>query len=137
MQEDILINNNLCGRNLIWYVYIFTILYLLILTEAPKSSSCSPDISQRQDSRYLDEVEFASITKDKEPYEVCRTFLASLMLCNSENISLTCHATREHVEGHHVSSPDDLFIKILNKDFQTPLSTSYLATSIDTLEQVI
>jgi len=89
------------------------------------------------DSRYLDEVEFASITKDKEPYEVCRTFLASLMLCNSENISLTCHATREHVEGHHVSSPDDLFIKILNKDFQTPLSTSYLATSIDTLEQVI
>lgn len=85
-------------------------------------------------ARNLDEINFASITKDKEPYDVCRTFLASLMLCNSENISLTTRATwtQKNVD-RHVSSPDDLFLKVLNTEFQTPIG-NYLTPNLNSTD---
>jgi condensin-2 complex subunit H2 len=84
----------------------------------PSSSDSSFFLWQSEDT-----VEFISITKDQEPYEVCRTFLASLMLCNSENVIFNGSKTSS------VSSPDDLHLKVLKKDTNSPMET-YLAPSV-------
>lgn len=53
------------------------------------------------------EIPFVTVTKDQEPYDVSRIFLASLMLCNSENIKFS------GINVGQVTSPDQLCVKVL------------------------
>lgn len=55
-----------------------------------------------------DVVDFNSITKNCEHYEVCRLFLSSLMLCNSGSISVS-----QGEKKGQVSTLDDLQVKLL------------------------
>jgi condensin-2 complex subunit H2 len=66
-------------------------------------------------------VKFSSITRQREPHEVCRLFLASLSLVNSENV-------RFHVEEGQVMKPESLVIELLSKNIDRPMET-YLAPS--------
>jgi hypothetical protein len=75
-----------------------------------------------------------SITKDKEPYEVSRTFLTALMLCNDEKISFGKNDACN--EGRRVHSPHTLTIKLLNSDLDSPMDT-YLAPSIQEQQEAM
>jgi hypothetical protein len=68
-------------------------------------------------------VNFASITKHQDPYEVSRTFLTSLMLCNTENITFC------NVGEGEVSSPENLQLKLFNVQIDSPMD-NYLAPSL-------
>jgi len=70
-----------------------------------------------------DIVDFASITKHQDPFDVSRTFLASLMLCNTENITFCGNQT----DG--VSKPERLQVKLLKADYDSPME-NYLAPSL-------
>lgn len=55
------------------------------------------------------------ITKKQEVFDVSRTFLASLMLCNSENIKF-CN------DGDSgVSDPESLEMKLLKLEIDSPM----------------
>lgn len=81
-----------------------------------------------------DTIPFVSITKDKEPYEVSRTFLTALMLCNDEKISFGKNDACN--EGRRVHSPHTLTIKLLNSDLDSPMDT-YLAPSIQEQQEAM
>jgi hypothetical protein len=69
-------------------------------------------------------VDFHQVTKNSEPYEVCRLFLSSLMLCNSGNIVLS------HDEAcATVQTPDTLRIELLESQIDSPMET-YMAPSV-------
>jgi condensin-2 complex subunit H2 len=59
------------------------------------------------------EIPFVSVTMDQEPYDVSRLFLASLMLCNSENIKFS------GINVGHVTSPDQLRVKVLKAQVES------------------
>jgi condensin-2 complex subunit H2 len=65
-------------------------------------------------------VAFRDITRDCEPYDVCRMFLASLSLTNSGNI--------EFVAG---SSLNALHVELVKSDVVRP-ARPYNATTVDT-----
>lgn len=71
-----------------------------------------------------------SITKNLHPFDVSRTFLATLMLCNSENV-VFCGDEDEN----GVSSPDSLRLKLLKLDLNSPME-NYLAPSV-TSRQIV
>ena len=70
-------------------------------------------------------VDFVSVTKNMKPFDVSRTFLASLMLCNSENV--TFENSESGDDG--VSQPDSLQLKLLTLDINSPME-NYLAPSL-------
>ena len=59
------------------------------------------------------EIPFVNVTKDQEPYDVSRLFLASLMLCNSENIKFS------GINVGQVTSPDQLCVKVLKANIDS------------------
>jgi len=73
-------------------------------------SSCPP--------KETNVVDFRSITKNCEQYEVCRLFLSSLMLTNSGNVMVS----------QDDKSGDCLNVELLNADVDSPME-SYLAPS--------
>ena len=72
-------------------------------------------------------VKFASMTKDLDTYQVSRTFLASLSLCNSENIQFCNNVETEEVA--EVALPEDLEIKLMKLEIDSPME-HYLAPSM-------
>mmetsp|Transcript_13340 Transcript_13340/g.19884 ORF Transcript_13340/g.19884 Transcript_13340/m.19884 type:complete len:876 (-) Transcript_13340:117-2744(-) len=93
-----------------------------IVNNAETSLQRRKSVGKKTSALPEDTVKFVSITSKQEPYEVCRTFLATLMLCNSENVAFS------EGEEHTISSPDDLCIKLLSKDLDSPME-SFLAPS--------
>jgi len=65
--------------------------------------------NNNKDSLIPSNILFSSITKKHQPYEVCRIFLTSLMLCNSEDIRLVQDDFSE------VASPESLLIEMVEK----------------------
>lgn len=59
------------------------------------------------------EIPFVSVTMDQEPYDVSRLFLASLMLCNSENIKFS------GINVGQVTSPGQLRVKVLKAQVES------------------
>jgi hypothetical protein len=70
-------------------------------------------------------VNFSSIVTTNERYEVCRLFLATLMLCNSENVTLIDQGA---VPGS-IAKPDSLKVMLLKTDLHSPMD-GYLAPSV-------
>jgi hypothetical protein len=68
------------------------------------------------------QVEFHSLTRSKEKYEVCRLFLASLSLSNSGNVIFA------NAQEGTVMTPDTLHLRLLNATVDRPMET-YLAPS--------
>jgi len=65
-------------------------------------------------------VYFDSIPTNKNKHEISRYFLASLMLCNTENISF------RNDNAGHVSKPETLQFEVNNFDLISPLESSTL-----------
>lgn len=63
-------------------------------------------------------VDFRDVTRDCQPHEVCRRFLAALSLTNSRNIQFA------------ESSHESLKLQLLSSDIERPMET-YLASSAD------
>jgi len=62
---------------------------LKTLEQEVTSRNIARKTSLQSSDRPTNVVNFQFITKDSEPYEVCRLFLSSLMLCNTGNIVLS------------------------------------------------
>jgi len=58
-------------------------------------------------------IDFVSLTHNKEPHEVSRIFLSSLMLCNSNN------AVFRHTKPDEVATPDELKFEMLSFKFES------------------
>ncbi len=69
-------------------------------------------------------IKFASLTKSLDTYQVSRTFLASLSLCNSENI-IFC----DKGEAEEVALPESLELKLMKLEINSPME-HYLAPSM-------
>lgn len=65
-------------------------------------------------------IDFASITHNKEPHEVSRIFLSTLMLCNTNN------TTFRPVHTDEVATPDGLKLELLSVKFESRIE-SYLS----------
>ena len=78
-------------------------------------------------------VSFASITQDQEPYQVSRTFLTALMLCNDGKISF-CQ-NNDCNEGCKVHGPESLKINLLDSNLDCPLD-NYLAPSVQEMQSM-
>ncbi|KAL7469819.1 hypothetical protein ACHAXS_010068, partial [Conticribra weissflogii] len=59
-------------------------------------------------------VDFATISKGSEDYEVCRKFLATLMLCNCGNIALR----NGENDGEGLLTADSLQMELLDSNFE-------------------
>jgi len=65
-------------------------------------------------------IDFVSITRNKEPHEVSRIFLTSLMLCNTNNTEFR----PEHAD--EVATPDGLKLELLSFKFESRID-NYLS----------
>jgi condensin-2 complex subunit H2 len=72
-------------------------------------------------------LDFQSVTRKSEQYEVCRLFLASLSLSNSGNVAFSA-------EEGCVATPDSLRLELLDEDIDRPME-KYLAPSAHALVQ--
>ena len=68
-------------------------------------------------------VDFQTVANNSEEYEVCRIFLATLMLCNRGNV--TMHNGKN---GDGMASVDSLQIELLESKFDAPME-SFVAPS--------
>jgi len=70
-------------------------------------------------------VEYFKIVSNHDEYEVCRLFLATLMLCNSENVTFV----DDKIVPGTVATPESLKLALLSPDLDSPLA-GFLAPSI-------
>jgi len=68
-------------------------------------------------------IPFREITKNKDVFDVSRTFLTTLMLCNTENIAFCNEGNGE------VSKAESLEVKLLKSDIDSPMD-NFLAPSV-------
>lgn len=71
-----------------------------------------------RDQKAIDSIDFGAVTRDCRHYDVCRLFLASLSLCNSENVEILFDKEEQ-----------SLRMKLLRNTIGRPMET-YLAPSI-------
>lgn len=73
------------------------------------------------------EIPFVSVTMNQEPYDVSRIFLASLMLCNSENIRFS------GINVGQVTSPDQLCVQVLKTQVDSHVDNYFGSTEENNL----
>jgi condensin-2 complex subunit H2 len=79
----------------------------------------SSDTNNTNISKSTKVVAFSEITRDCQPFDVCRMFLAALSLNNSGNIQFT-----------NDSMLNSLKVELINSDIEHPMET-YLAPSVE------
>mmetsp|Transcript_35085 Transcript_35085/g.52365 ORF Transcript_35085/g.52365 Transcript_35085/m.52365 type:complete len:832 (-) Transcript_35085:253-2748(-) len=73
-------------------------------------------------------VDFQSVTNDCTQFEVCRLFMASLMLSNSGNVLLSRDGTES--EEAATSNENCLRIELLKSNFELPMETYLVPSTI-------
>lgn len=83
------------------------------------------------DSEEMDhQIPFVSVTRDLEPYDVSRIFLASLMLCNTENIKFS------GINVGKVTTPEQLCVEVLKPNIESHVD-DYFESMIDSETPVV